>query len=32
MEAALGGSGIYLAYTYIVHRAVYTRVILDQNG
>jgi len=31
-EAALGRSGIRLAYAYAVHRAVYTRVILDQNG
>jgi hypothetical protein len=29
---ALGRSSIRLAYTYAVYRAVYTRVILDQNG
>jgi len=32
IEAVLGGSGIYLAYTYAVYRAVHTRVILDWNG
>jgi len=32
IEAALGGSGIRLVYAYAVYRAVYTRVILDQNG
>ena len=32
IEAALGGSSIRLAYTYAVYRAVYTRVVLDQNG
>ena len=32
IEAALGGSGICLAYAYAVHRAVHTRVILDRNG
>jgi len=31
-EAALGKSGIRLVYTYAVHKAVYTCVILDQNG
>jgi len=32
MEAALGRSSICLVYTYAVYRAIYTRVILDQNG
>ena len=32
IKAALGGSGIRLAYTYAIHRAVHTRVILDQNS
>ena len=31
-EAVLGGSGIRLAYAYVVYRAVYTRVVLDRNG
>ena len=31
-EAALGGSSICLIYTYVVYRAVYTRVVLDRNG
>jgi len=29
MEAVLGGSGIRLAYAYVVYRAVHTRVVLD---
>jgi len=32
IKAALGGSSIRLVYTYAVHRAVYTCVILDQNS
>ena len=32
IEAALGGSSIRLVYAYTVYRAVYTRVILNQNG
>ena len=31
-EAALGGSGIRLVYTYAVHKAIYTRVVLDRNS
>ena len=32
IEAALGGSGIHLVYTYTVHKARYTRVVLDRNS
>jgi len=31
-EAALSRSSIYLVYAYVVYRAVYTCVILDQNN
>ena len=32
IEAALGGSSIRLVYTYVVYKAIYTRVILDYNS
>ena len=31
-EAALGGSGIRLAYACAVHKAIHTRVVLDRNS
>jgi len=31
-EAVLGRSGIRLVYTYIVYKAIYTRVVLDHNS
>ena len=32
IEVALGGSSIRLVYTYVVYKAIYTRVILDCNS
>ena len=32
IEAALGGSSIYLVYAYVVYKAIYTYIILDYNS
>ena len=32
IEAALGGSSIYLVYAYVIYKAIYTYIILDRNS